>query len=52
MWWQSVIGAAEQWHYGRELAINKEVILFIQFVIKKYQQHNYIVAKFLRIATC
>ncbi|WP_262481537.1 hypothetical protein [Candidatus Amoebophilus asiaticus] len=30
-----MIEAAEQWHYGRELAIKKEEILFIQFVIEK-----------------
>jgi hypothetical protein len=33
--WRDLIEAAEQWQYGKEINLQKEVISLIQFVIKK-----------------
>lgn len=36
--WQVLIEAAEKWEYGKEINFQKEVILFIKFVIKKISE--------------
>ncbi len=36
--WQDLIEVAEQWQYGKEMTLQKEVILFIKFVMKKVSE--------------